>query len=78
MARGRVTLEEDRCKGCGVCVDACPKHILQLSEGRFNAKGYSPIEVTEMAQCTGCAICAVVCPDVVFTVYREQRVTRAA
>ncbi len=71
--KGMVTLEEDRCKACAVCLDACPRDILVLSEGRFNTKGYRPVEVTDMERCTGCALCAVVCPDVVFTVYREGR-----
>ena len=73
MARGMVVIDEDRCKGCGLCVSVCPKHILQLAEGRFNAKGYRPIEVTDQKACTGCAICATICPDVVFTVYRKRR-----
>jgi len=71
--RGMVLTDEDRCKGCGLCVDVCPSHILALAEGRFNAKGYSPIEVTDPDGCTGCAVCAIICPDVVFEVYREKR-----
>jgi len=73
MARGMVIIDEDRCKGCGLCVTVCPAHILQLAEGRFNAKGYRPIEVTDPQVCTGCAMCATICPDVVFTVYRRRR-----
>jgi len=73
MAKGMVTLEVDRCKGCGICVEFCPEEILVMSGGSFNAKGYRPVEVTDMDQCTGCAVCAIVCPDVVFTVYREKR-----
>jgi len=72
MAKGMVIIDEDRCKGCGLCVTVCPKYILQLVEDRFNAKGYRPIEVTDMEACTGCAVCAILCPDVVFTVYRQR------
>jgi len=72
-ARGMVIIDEDRCKGCGVCVTVCPAEILRLAEGRFNAKGYQPVEVTDPEECTGCAMCATVCPDVVFTVYRQRR-----
>jgi 2-oxoglutarate ferredoxin oxidoreductase subunit delta len=70
-----VVIDEDRCKGCGLCVDACPAHILQLTEDRFNRKGYRPVEVSDPEACTGCATCAVICPDVVFTVYRRKRKT---
>ena len=78
MARGLVIIDEDRCKGCGLCVSACPKQVLQLAEGRFNVKGYRPVEVIAPEACTGCARCAVICPDVVFTVYRQTRQPRRA
>ena len=42
MAKGWVHVAEDRCKGCNLCVDACPPHVLALSTDRFNAKGYRP------------------------------------
>ena len=71
MASGRVTIDENRCKGCGVCVSECPPEILELSRARLNTIGYPPIVVTDMALCTGCGVCAVLCPDVVFTVYRQ-------
>ncbi len=76
MAKGRVIINVDRCKGCGLCVHVCPVHILELSPDTFNVKGYHPVVVTDMEQCTGCASCATICPDVVFTVYREKRQPR--
>jgi len=78
MAKGMVLIEVDRCKGCGICEDPCPVDILYMSTERFNAKGYRPIEVSDMSKCTGCGICAVVCPDVVFTVYRQSPKARRA
>lgn len=78
MAKGMVHIDEDRCKGCGLCVDVCLSHILQLSEDTFNVKGYRPITVTDMDKCTGCRVCAIVCPDVVFSVYKEKRKPRPA
>jgi len=78
MPKGLVIIDEERCKGCGLCVYACPQHVLKLSEGRFNTKGYRPVEVGDPEACTGCATCAAICPDVVFTVYRQKRKSRPA
>ena len=78
MAKGMVIIDEDRCKGCGLCVTVCPANILQLADDRFNAKGYRPITVTDPPACTGCAMCATICPDVVFTVYRQKRKPKKA
>jgi len=78
MARGLVIIDEDRCKGCGLCVSACPEQVLQLAEGRFNIKGYRPVETANPEACIGCAMCAIICPDVVFTVYRQRRKPRRA
>lgn len=77
MPRGWVFIEEERCKGCGLCVDACPQGCLALNTERFNSKGYSPVHLVNPDDCTGCAVCAIICPDVVFTVYRAAR-TRTA
>ncbi|MBO9370750.1 MAG: 4Fe-4S binding protein [Chloroflexi bacterium] len=71
-AKGMVIIDENRCKGCGLCVSVCPVHILKLANGRFNIRGYRPVEVTDPEACTGCAMCATICPDVVFTVYRRR------
>lgn len=65
----RVTFNEEQCKGCGLCVTACPKNIIAL-QATINSKGYHPAGVQEMDQCIGCANCAVMCPDVVITVER--------
>ena len=64
----KVTFREDRCKGCGLCVEVCPKKIIELSKDRLNEKGYITAEVLEMDKCIGCAFCATMCPDCVITV----------
>ncbi len=63
----------DRCKGCGLCVDACPKHILVLGDSGVNELGYHAVRLTDPAACTSCALCARVCPDAVFTVYARSK-----
>lgn len=63
----------DRCKGCGLCVDSCPKHVLTLDERIVNPLGYHPVRLTDAAACTSCALCARICPDAVFRVYARPR-----
>jgi len=69
--RGRVTFEEDLCKGCSLCVSVCPTNIITLDNNRINSKGYHPAIVTDMDNCIGCAHCALMCPDLVITVERN-------
>jgi len=66
----KLTIAENICKGCGLCITACPKGILALNTEKLNQKGYHPIQITDEEKCIGCASCARMCPDVVFTVER--------
>lgn len=66
----KVSFNEERCKGCGLCVTACPKGIVSLAKDKINAKGYHPAGVSEQEKCIGCASCALMCPDTVITVER--------
>jgi 2-oxoglutarate ferredoxin oxidoreductase subunit delta len=67
----RVTFDRNLCKGCGLCVNACPKKIIFLNKDEINSKGYHPATVTEMEKCLGCAMCATMCPDMVITVEKS-------
>ena len=64
----KVTFATDLCKGCGLCVTACPRGIITLSREKINQQGHSPAEVTDGSKCIGCAFCATMCPDCVITV----------
>lgn len=64
----KVTIGEDVCKGCGMCVAACPRKILAISKTKINTKGYHVVEMTDMKACTGCMACATMCPDVAIEV----------
>lgn len=70
MAKGRITVAEEYCKSCGLCVDACPKKVLRIAD-HLNAKGYRPVEQYKDG-CIGCALCALTCPDAVIEVFREN------
>ena len=64
----KVTFNEEKCKGCGMCADACPKKIISMQNDRLNAKGYHPAGVADASGCIACAFCAVMCPDVIITI----------
>jgi 2-oxoglutarate ferredoxin oxidoreductase subunit delta len=64
---GTVVIAAARCKGCELCIPACPRDVLTMSK-TVNAQGYRYPELAE--GCTGCTACLLVCPDFVFEVYR--------
>jgi 2-oxoglutarate ferredoxin oxidoreductase subunit delta len=59
--RGLVKLNAAECKGCGLCVEACPPKVLHLSES-LNPYGYHPVVYVGRG-CTACGICFFVCPE---------------
>jgi 2-oxoglutarate ferredoxin oxidoreductase subunit delta len=67
---GKIIIDRERCKGCGLCVSVCPKNCVAISP-KPNKMGYFPSQVVN-SLCTGCTRCALVCPDVAIEVYREQ------
>lgn len=69
--RGAVVVNEERCKGCDLCVVACPTNVLVLSNDA-NKSGYNFSIMENAENCTGCATCANVCPDACITVYRVK------
>lgn len=61
LDRGRVEVSEEECKGCELCVTACPPGVMKLSE-RLNTHGYHPALYLGSG-CTGCGICFFACPE---------------
>jgi 2-oxoglutarate ferredoxin oxidoreductase subunit delta len=68
--RGWIEVSDTFCKGCELCVDACPQVVLQINLDYLTSKGYHPVYLFKEG-CTGCGICAIVCPEAALTVYRE-------
>ena len=66
----KLTFDTNRCKGCGLCVEACPKGLLAIARDKINQKGHHPAEITDQEKCVGCASCAMMCPDCVIKVER--------
>lgn len=66
------TINEARCKGCGLCVSVCPKRLLKLSADKGNDSGYHPVEMRDEEACLACGACFRICPDTVITIVKRE------
>ena len=66
----KLTYRTDNCKGCGLCVDVCPKKVLELAQDKINKRGHHPVEAARPDDCIGCGSCAIMCPDFIIKVER--------
>jgi len=69
-----IEINAERCKGCYLCITACPHDLIGKSD-RLNASGCYPARPTEMAQykCTACGLCWQMCADAAITVYKAVK-----
>ncbi|MCP4293122.1 MAG: 4Fe-4S dicluster domain-containing protein [bacterium] len=49
------------CKGCQLCIDVCPKSVIDISD-KLNSASYHPAFYTG-ENCTGCSLCYYACPE---------------
>lgn len=69
ITRGTVVVDVEACKGCELCIEACPPRVLKMGT-EVNARGYRyPLL---RPGCTGCKACSQICPDFVFQVYKYE------
>jgi 2-oxoglutarate ferredoxin oxidoreductase subunit delta len=67
LTRGTLVIDVEACKGCELCIDACPPHVLEMTD-HVNNRGYRYPEL--LPGCIACQACTAICPDFVFQVYR--------
>lgn len=60
---GKITVDKEYCKGCGLCVSVCPKKIIEIDKNSRSKKGYFTACCTDDSKCIGCAMCGMICPD---------------
>ena len=74
--KGKIIIDKERCKGCGLCVEVCPGNNIYMGKS-LNKKGYPTACFKEQPaerqkECTACTLCALVCPDSTIEVYRAK------
>jgi len=72
MADIIVKIDASKCKGCYLCVDACPKNVLAAGKDTHNKSGYFAVGAVDMSACIGCANCALMCPDGAIGIYKSS------
>jgi 2-oxoglutarate ferredoxin oxidoreductase subunit delta len=71
--KGKIRIIEDECKGCGLCIEACPFDLIRIAD-RINEIGYKPVEQYDPeGKCTACKMCALICPDVAIEVFKFEK-----
>ena len=68
LTRGTLVIDVEACKGCDLCIDACPPGVLVMTTHVVNERGYRYPQL--LPGCTGCKACSQICPDFVFQVYK--------
>ncbi len=65
----KITIDRNKCKGCGLCIEYCPLKMIKMSE-EINESGIHFAVFEDNGRCTACSICAWVCPDAAIEVYK--------
>ncbi len=67
-------IDSERCKGCSLCVNVCPKNVLEITN-KVNAKGHFPVFQARPEDCIKCTLCCIMCPDVAINIVETQEET---
>jgi 2-oxoglutarate ferredoxin oxidoreductase subunit delta len=67
----RITINEEWCKGCYICVEVCPRQVLKVDGDRF-LRGFHPVRIAKLEDCTVCRQCELLCPDLAIVVQNDD------
>ena len=62
LTPSQVYVDKERCKGCGYCVEFCPREVLKMGT-ELSPKGYLLAVVNDETKCLACGYCEVICPE---------------
>jgi len=65
----KITIDQDKCKGCLLCVGFCPKGLIKKSK-ELNKRGLNFVEFVGNEECVGCMMCALICPETCIEIYK--------
>jgi NAD-dependent dihydropyrimidine dehydrogenase PreA subunit len=68
-----ITIHQHLCKGCDICVDVCPKDVLDMIETPDRWEG-AMVEIINLDNCNGCKLCEYECPDFAIEIYKKKKV----
>lgn len=68
---GNINVIFEKCKGCGLCINACPQKIVQIQKEKINSYGYFTAVCIDNEKCKGCTMCALMCPECAIIVERQ-------
>jgi len=71
IPKAEIHILENRCKGCGFCIEFCPRQVLETSE-KLNIRGFHPPKVVDARRCTLCDFCTAICPDFAIFVLKKN------
>ena len=71
IPHGQIHVLVERCKGCGWCVEFCPRDVLEVSDA-INSKGYHPPRTVSPEACVSCGLCELLCPEFAIYVVEEE------
>ncbi len=72
MAGGEIVIDEELCKGCGLCEIFCSRGCIEIKTDRLSAKGVALPVLVEAEKCNACAVCGWMCPDFAIEVYKYE------
>lgn len=67
-----VLIDQDLCKGCGICVDFCPRGVFENSD-KINPRGYYQPRIEYEENCSGCNFCELLCPELAIVIIEKKQ-----